>query len=330
MTRFFLLFALVLFAAPALALDGCGGVNLFEQLPASEQNHLAEITAQSPYPTGNIWRASKPGSTVYLIGTMHLSDPRAHSIVETGQKLIEQADRVFFEVLQADQNYMQAQMATNLEIGFIDKGPTLPELLSPAEWEQLQTILRDYKIPAFFAAKMQPWVLGMTLSIPACALPAAARKDGIDNKLMEIANTAGIPAQALDDIDDLLALLGGAPIEEQIEDLKLAMSLNSDPESMFKTTKDLYFSGQHQMIIEFGKYWLLRENPENAQRLEQAYDSMMVDLLETRNAKWIQKLLPSVSEGTSVVAVGAGHLSGTYGILQQLENAGYKITPYDN
>ena len=329
MKHFFLSIFVAFFATPTLAFDTCGGENLFDALPVAEQEHLREIVAQTPYYQGNIWRATKPGSTVHIIGTLHVPDPRASTTIDTGEALIAQADRVFFEVLQEDEEYMQLQMSTNLELGFIDQGPTLPELLTPEEWEQLQDRLKDYGIPPFLAAKMQPWVLGLTLSMPACFLPALAVRGGIDKALLGIADIYDTPMQGLDDIDDLLALLSSDPIEKQIEDLKLGLTMNGDSESMFKTTKDLYYSGEHRMLLEFSKYVLLRENPENAQYLEQAFDEMMYDLLDARNVKWMEKLLPAIENGTYVIAVGAGHLSGELGILQQLENAGYEVTPYE-
>ncbi|MGJ8585220.1 MAG: TraB/GumN family protein [Marinosulfonomonas sp.] len=329
MKHFLLSILLAFSATPALSFDRCGGENLFDVLPVAEQEHLREIVAQSPYSQGNIWRASKPGSTVHILGTIHVPDPRAPATIDTGAALIAQADRVFFEVLQEDEEYMQLQMSTNLELAFIDNGPTLPELLTPEEWAELQDRLKDYGIPPFFAAKMQPWVLGMTLSIPACALPALTEKGGIDKALLGIADTYDIPMQGLDDIDELLVLLSSDPIEKQIEDLKLGLTMNSASESMFKTTKDLYYSGEHRMLLEFSKYVLLRENPENAQYLEQGFDEIMYDLLDARNVKWMEKLLPAIESGSSVIAVGAGHLSGELGILQQLENAGYEVTPYE-
>ena len=48
-------------------------------------------------------------------------------------------------------------------------------------------------------------------------------------------------------------------------------------------------------------------------------------LFQLRNEKWLPKLLAAMSEAPTMFVFGAGHLIGTYGMLQLLRNAGYTV-----
>ena len=51
------------------------------------------------------------------------------------------------------------------------------------------------------------------------------------------------------------------------------------------------------------------------------------ELLNKRNTNWIPKLMKYFDEGSTFVAVGAGHLSGPNGVIELLRNKGYKVEP---
>lgn len=316
----------IFLAFPAMA--ECEGENLLNRLTAAERVELDEQVALHPYPTGNIWRAEKPDSTVHIIGTFHLFDPRTSDIIEASQSFLENADRAFFEVLDEDEQHLQIRLAEDLELGFITDGPTIPELLTDDEWSDLQDRMSEYGMPGFFVAKMQPWFIGMTMAIPPCVARAVGAAKGVDPVLRQIADAAGTPMQALDNIDDLMKLLSKGSVQEQLADLKIGMTMTNDFfAAQHATTLDLYLAGKHREVLEFGKLWALKTNPDQADYLNDVFSEMLDEMLDRRNAEWMKTLLPAISNGTYVIAVGAGHLSGNSGILNQLERAGYVLTP---
>lgn len=314
-----------LLAFPAMA--GCVGDDLLAQLTIAERAELDQQVAVHPYATGNIWRAEKPDSTVHIIGTYHLFDPRIDTIIEASHDLLENADRAFFEVLDEDEEKMQTRLAQDLDLGFITEGPTLRELLSDEDWSALTARMNEYDLPGFFVAKMQPWFIGMMMAVPPCAIKNMNMDNGLDPVLRQIAGAAGTPMQALDDVDELLELLSQGTVEEQLADLKTGMSMSIDFESQHITILELYLEGKHREVIEFGKLWALKNNPDQAEFIIDAFDSLLSELLDGRNLKWMDTLLPAIADGGFVIAVGAGHLSGDSGILNQLERAGYVLTP---
>lgn len=317
----------VFLAFPALA--ECVGDNLLDRLSTAERVELDAQVATHPYPTGNIWRAEKPGSVVNVIGTFHLYDPRTRDLIEVAQDLIENSDRAFFEVLAGDELRMQAMLAEQLDLGFITDGPTLPELLTKEEWAELKSRMLEYGMPGFFVAKMKPWFIGLTLAYPACAIEGGSIDNGLDPVLIKIADAAGTPTQALDNIEDLLTMLSRDSMEDQIADLRVALAMTTDYASQHITTLDLYLAGKHRELIEFSLMWSLKRNAEHHDMILDGFSELEAELIDGRNIKWMEILSPAIEEGNYVVAVGAGHLSGEAGILNLLEQDGYVLSPVD-
>ena len=49
-------------------------------------------------------------------------------------------------------------------------------------------------------------------------------------------------------------------------------------------------------------------------------------LIFSRNDNWVKQLAEEMPEASLLVVVGAGHLPGDRGVLEQLRKAGYTIT----
>ncbi len=53
-------------------------------------------------------------------------------------------------------------------------------------------------------------------------------------------------------------------------------------------------------------------------------------LLYNRNRNWVNKMETLMPEKSVVIAVGAGHLPGEFGVIKLLRKAGYKVEPVKN
>ena len=53
-------------------------------------------------------------------------------------------------------------------------------------------------------------------------------------------------------------------------------------------------------------------------------------LLNDRNKKWVKELNTIMKNESVFVAVGAGHLTGKYGLINLLKKEGYKVEPLVN
>ena len=318
-----ILYVLLLLAAfPAWA--ACTGKDQIALLTEAERKKLAENIARHPYPEGNLWRAEKPGSTVYVVGTIHVPDPRLGPIADRATPWVRAADILIIEASSAMQDDMQRRMTEDPGIAFLTEGPTLIDLLGDELWEQLAADLAARGIPPFMGAKFQPWLLAMTLAIPTCAMDAlVSGEQGLDGMLERAAEAAGTPIATLDDLDDIIGMLGAGPMDQQIDMLRIMLMADHDQDALFATTLNSYFAGRHRELWEFSR--LLSEETGVADP-DAAFAIFEDTLLEDRNRKWETRLPALIDGRDAVIAVGAAHLSGESGVLRALERSGYLLS----
>ena len=168
-----LLFLLSLLILPlSAAAQMCGTEDLIAGLSAEDRARLDALVAPHPYPEGNLWTATKDGSTVTVVGTIHIPDPRLASYVDAVRPALETADLLILESSLEDEKGLPVLVAEQPNLFFLNEGPTLIDLLSEEDWAQASDRLAQMGVPSFFAAKFQPWYLSMTLAMPPCAMTA--------------------------------------------------------------------------------------------------------------------------------------------------------------
>ncbi|MEM0950319.1 MAG: TraB/GumN family protein [Pseudomonadota bacterium] len=320
------IFAWALLAALPLH-AACAGANLIDELGPDDRTTLDSLVAVHPYPTGNLWRADKPGSTVHVVGTIHVPDPRLDPIARRVLPWVAEADVLILEASSDMQTDLQRRMVENPSMAFLTEGPTLIDILGDDTWGDLADELRARGVPPFMAAKFKPWLMAMTLAIPSCALDAlGSGQMGLDGRLEVGAREAGTPIAVLDNIEAVINLLGAGTIEEQVDMLRIALATEQDNEAAFSTTLDSYFAGQHRELWEFSRLMTRQGEIDDP---DAAFDRFETSLLITRNADWERKVAPLVADRSAVLAVGAAHLSGETGVLRALERLGYTLVPLE-
>ncbi len=315
---------LALAAAPAQA--GCEGRNLLASMASVQRAALDRVVANSPYAVGNHWRASKPGSTVSVIGTFHMFDGRMPARMANLELVVRAADAVYLEATDAELSAMQAAIGRDPELMFIGRGRTLPEQLTEAEWQQLSREMVARGIPPFMAAKLRPWYVTMLLAMPVCAMETLAQKrEGIDRLIMDAAEEAGVEMKALEPFDTVFRIFGEMSEEEQLDMVRATLPLTSAAEDLFATMTKAYFDEEHRRIWELARLQAIAAPGADPVEMAKDFALMEEKLLLRRNRDWMEVILPAAEGRRIVVAVGAAHLSGEEGILNLLAAAGYKL-----
>lgn len=319
MRRLIFVFAIWL-ASPAWA--ACEGENLIDALSEADRADLQTAVDAYAYPEGNFWRATKPGSTVTVVGTVHIPDPRLAPLIEHVTPALENADLLILEATKDAESEMQRIMTETPEVAFLTEGPTLIDLLGEEDWALVSERLQDRQVPPIIASRFRPWLIAVTLGVPGCAMSELmAGKAGFDGRLEDMARDAGTPIATLDDIEAIMNILDAGTLEEQVELLRVNLYLDYDEDALFATTLDSYFAGRHRELVEFSMSLM---GPENQHMAEE----FMTGLLDNRNAAWEPKIARLVEGKTAVLAVGAAHLSGETGVLRALERMGYTLEPF--
>lgn len=310
---------------PISAQAACEGVDLRPQLPAETRARLQSAVAEIAYPEGNHWIARKGDTVLHIIGTLHTFDPRMEDVIDRLSPELNKADAFYFEVTQKDMDAFEKNMANDLTAVMITSGPTLIDLMTEDDWDALSTALAQRGIPGWMAAKMRPWFLTMMLSIPPCMIQDPNATYGMDARLNDLAAEQGIPRHSLERIEDLMAMFDSHPLEKQVESLvRLSGAMQGNADQL-ATMANAYMEEKHAEIIQFAHLQGLEQSGLSPEAFDAEWRNFEQQLLVQRNANWMAQIL-DIRDQTVVIAVGAGHLSDDYGLLNQLEKAGYILT----
>ena len=326
--RFATAIFLALAGLPAAA--QCVGASFLDQLPADERAALDDATAAIPFGQGTLWTATRGDQQITVVGTIHIYDARLEKMRARIQDAVRSADLIMLEATKEDQEALQKLIITDPGILFITEGPTLPELLDEDTWELIAEAAKSRSIPAFMAAKMQPWYLSLMLSIPPCATQDMLGGNlGLDHMIMEDAEQAGVPMQGLESMMTLFEIFREDPIDEQVDMLRINLLAPDIQQQVFVAMLDRYFEGDIATLWEMSRV-VMRNVPDlDQQAAEEAFSDFESALLIDRNRNWMPVIREATTQhDTIVVAVGAAHLIGADGILQFLQDDGWALTQF--
>ena len=316
--------ALLAFAAPALA--ECKGQNLIAALSPEAQTMLRAEAAKEPFAVGNFWLATKGAEEITLVGTYHFDDPRHASALTTLAPALAKAKILLVEAGPKEQESLKARMADDPSLIVNTDGPTLPEVLSPPDWQRLRDAASARGVPSFMVAKFRPWYVSVLLAMPPCSMDLAAMPEGLDTQLIEAAAARALPVEALEPYDTLFSIFGGMTQAEQIDMITSALALEDKSADMTITLADAYFAEEGRLIWEFSKLQSLQLPGFTPERVEHEFAVMEKLMMNDRNQSWIPVIKAASAKGPVVAAFGALHLSGNQGVLKLLQDDGYTIT----
>ena len=303
----------------------CSGEDLRASLSAPDLAEVKEIVSNTPFATGNRWRAERQGQVIDLVGTVHIPDPRLDGPAARLAPTVAAADVVLLEMDAAEQARMTADLARNPDMLLLE-GATLPELMDEAAWQTLAAAASARGVPAVMAAKFQPWYLSMLLSIPPCAASALQQAQGLDGRLMDMAAKAGVETRSLESYDAVFAMFQDAPLDEQIAMMESALVAPDTGEDMFATLLNGYFDEALTETWEVSRLLSRNLSPLDGETSDAMFAQLQTDLLDRRNRAWMPVILDAAKAGPVVVAVGGAHLQGETGLLNLLKSEGFKLT----
>lgn len=310
------------FAPAAFAL--CEGDNLLDTLSQDAQDQLAAVS-QEPFARGRFWEVEKDGAVSVLFGTMHLPEEKYSAVPLALQKRIETARLVMIEITIEEEKRGEKLLVGPPSIMRNPDGRRISDALSDEDWQTVQDAASGYGLTGPVMDQLEPWFIGMMLSIPKCVMLAQMRGDQIlDRNIESYAHSNNVPVEGLEPFEEVLDVLRSGTYEENTEQLVMAAASVDFSEDFLATMITLYAKGDIQAI------WTLSEiltvdilGEEALEIMDDSYDK----LLAQRNANWADTLIPALKKGDVVVAVGAMHLPGPAGLLPMLEAEGFALRP---
>jgi uncharacterized protein YbaP (TraB family) len=272
--------------------------------------------AKAPEPRALLWKVSDADNSLYLLGSFHALKPDDYPLPATVQAAFADAERLAFEVPPAEMQSPQLA-GLMLKAARLPVGQRLSDVLPPATLARLKAYCRDKGLDAANLEAFAPWFVSLTLLSGEMVEQGFDPKLGLDRHLMAQAADAGKPTSGLETAADQIGLLSGMPLSVQREMLDEFLDDAKDGEDSLDALHASWRRGDEKAIeAEMVK--------ELAARYADLYRRINVD----RNQAWLPQLrgmLDRAGTDDTLVVVGALHLVGRDGLVQQLQAKGYRV-----
>ena len=274
---------------------------------------LAKAPAKQPAAKPAMWILSDKDTTIYLFGTIHLLPKGTEWRTNKFNKAATSAADLVIETVIDEANPASAAA----EMMKLAVSPNLPPLLDrvPAgKRAMLTATVAKTGVPMAVFDKLETWagafiMLGVT--IKELGLDPAS---GVETSLKTEFAAAKKPIGQLETNVEQFGFFDTLPEAAQRKFLESVLDDPAKGKAQFNEMLAVWTRGDVKAMGEtFNRE--LADSPD-----------LRENLLRKRNANWnvwLQRRL--ATPGTTMVAVGAGHLSGSDSVIAMLQKSGYKV-----
>jgi uncharacterized protein len=199
---------------------------------------------------------------------------------------------------------------------------TLSSLLSPDDAAVMNGALDARGIPPLTVAKMKPWLLSAMLALPACEVARqSAGEPVLDVELAQDARAAGKQVEGLETAESQLRAMASLPMAFHMKGLVDTLKLGDRVNDLNETMILLYQRGDTAMV------WPLFRAAMPGQQDDPAdYAAFEQTMITGRNKVMVEHAEPILANGNAFMAVGAMHLPGPEGLVEDFRKAGYTVS----
>ncbi|NRS88076.1 hypothetical protein HNQ02_000986 [Flavobacterium sp. 7E] len=282
--------------------------NLFKSVVAAF-TILISLSSQAQTKTTSLensllWEISGKGlsKTSYLYGTIHMICADDYFLTEKVQKALGNSDKLVLEINLADpaELAMMQQMAMGKE--------TLDKTLTPDQFARLDAILKSRT--GLSVQQVNSYSLTTVMSLVLMKSFKCTDLKFYEMEFIAKAKERGMEVAGFESIKAQIAIFEKAYTNDEMlkmfEDMNETEAANTVSQYKKEHIQDVYNS-----LTDVKNMSLIAKN----------------EMLDKRNANWVQNLAQVVKDQSAFIAVGAAHLAGDLGVINLLRKAGYTVKP---
>ena len=267
-----------------------------------------------------LWKVERPGNdhVTYILGTHHFAPLTVLDSLSALPDALKNCDRLYGELDMAAMASPESMMMMQQAL-IAPTDSTLDKVLSPAQLDSVKAALNPLtggQIPMEMLYPMKPAALSTQIAAMMAMqlFPDLNPMEGLDMTMQERAKALGKPVGGLETMEFQMNALYGTPIADQAESLMKTIGDMDGEKRRAVSLANSYLAHDLDSILK-----LMMEEDGDAEDYER--------LIFSRNDNWVKILTEEMPEASLMVVVGAGHLPGERGVLEQLRKAGYTVTP---
>ncbi len=267
-----------------------------------------------------LWKISGNGlkKPSYLFGTIHMLCKEDALLSSNMKKIISSADEIYFEV---DMDNMMEMMLVAMTKMKMRNDTTLQDLLSKEDYQKVKDFFnnKESMLPFSMLETMKPFFAASTLQQGELPCESMAIMEDV---IMQEAKKKDKEIKGLETMSYQAGILDSIPYKLQAEQLVNYIENAGKPENEGDSeTKEMLKAYNDQDLAKLEAM---------INKSDIGVSSFSDILLYNRNRNWVKKLKDLLPNKTLLIAVGAGHLPGSEGVIELLRKEGYKVEPVDN
>ena len=280
-------------------------------LPAA---HADQPAADAKRPL--LWKVSDADNAVYLLGSFHLLKEEDYPLPAEVDRAFDDSASLLFEIDPAAMTAPESVAVMQKYMAY-DNGETLSTVLPKATLARLSTLVSAGGGSVQALEHSEPWAVNLGLVLGVTRAMGFRPELGLDRTLMARAAAAGKPTAGLETVDDQMKAMDTVPHTEQAQELEEFLA---DPQKAVREMSDMHAwwrAGDVARLDSRMRAEMARKTPESYRLLDVA-----------RNQAWlpqVEKRLTDSRKDNTLVVVGALHLLGSDGLVEQLRAKGYKV-----
>lgn len=265
-----------------------------------------------------MWKATRGDQTVYVLGTIHYVRAGFFPVSDEIEKAFSQSKELFVECIPDREKVLAVSKSLREKYAY-KKGDNLYKHLSP----QTSRVFNEYL--AWAGEPMEIYETCRPFEVSGLIESDAVRRygltvPGLDRYLIKKSKQQNKKIGQLESVEFQLNMLSGFSEEEQ----------NAELLSSLLTLQDVSLNLDHLIYAwRQGNSEELERIVTKASRSDSELKAVYDKIIVTRNLGMVSKLeecLKQDGSGTYLVAVGAGHLVGSYGIPALLKEKGFSVS----
>jgi len=274
---------------------------------------LSLVIHASAFAETSLWKVQSDDSVAYLGGTCHILRQSDYPLPKEFDRAYGDADIIVFETDLEKLNKPETQQII-VRKGMYTDGSTLDKILSPEAYDVLEKYCEKVGIPVSSLHPLKPSMVMLAL-LGLELRKLGVTETGVDLYFHQKATQDGKKTEALEMFEehiDMVTSMGEGNesnfVMHSIADLKRTEEIIND-------VIDAWEKGDKDTL---SKLFL--------EQMREDYSDLYETLFVERNQKWLSKIEGYLqTPEREFVLVGAGHLVGEDGIVEQLKNRGHKV-----
>lgn len=263
---------------------------------------------------GMAWEVSKQGKSVTLLGSVHFADSSFYPLSKSIMSAYERSKKLVVEV---DEGRMPVERVRSLlvQYGEYPPGRSIYDDLKPETIALVENLLAEFELDLEALKNQRPGRLAVTITALQAMSLGYSAEQGLDRYFIQKTRYRK-PIEAIESLESQLGLLEQVASDPEV--LHTSFENMQSYAQQWQLTMDAWKSGDAEALYEGTLGGALKRYPDLAPYFEL--------LFYQRHPQMLGVIERCVDEDEACfVVVGAGHVIGPRGLLEELSNKGYSI-----